>query len=73
MVITSPTHVALANILLARALAKEVEIGRAVPTTWYAAVAEVGHGVQDQEGRVMGRNIKGNAKDGLISQGGRRD
>jgi flagellar biosynthesis protein FlhB len=29
------------NIQLARALAKEVEIGRAVPTKWYHAVAEV--------------------------------
>ena len=29
------------NIPLARALAKEVEIGKAVPTKWYKAVAEV--------------------------------
>ncbi|MBA3846317.1 MAG: flagellar biosynthesis protein FlhB [Planctomycetes bacterium] len=29
------------NIPLARALAKEVEIGRAIPVKWYAAVAEV--------------------------------
>ena len=29
------------NIQLARALAKEVEIGRAVPTKWYQAVAGV--------------------------------
>jgi flagellar biosynthetic protein FlhB len=29
------------NVPLARALAKEVEIGRAVPTKWYQAVAEV--------------------------------
>ena len=29
------------NVPLARALAKEVEIGKPVPTKWYAAVAEV--------------------------------
>ncbi len=29
------------NISLARALAKEVEIGKAIPTKWYQAVAEV--------------------------------
>ena len=29
------------NVDLARALAKEVEIGRAIPTKWYQAVAEV--------------------------------
>ena len=29
------------NVPLARALAKEVEIGRAIPTKWYQAVAEV--------------------------------
>jgi flagellar biosynthetic protein FlhB len=29
------------NVSLARALAKEVEIGRPVPTKWYQAVAEV--------------------------------
>jgi flagellar biosynthetic protein FlhB len=28
------------SIQLARALAKEAEIGRAVPTKWYTAVAE---------------------------------
>lgn len=29
------------NIPLARALAKEVEIGRAIPIKWYQAVTEV--------------------------------
>ena len=29
------------NITLARALAKEVDIGKAIPTKWYMAVAEV--------------------------------
>jgi flagellar biosynthetic protein FlhB len=29
------------NIALARALAKEVDIGKPVPTKWYQAVAEV--------------------------------
>ncbi len=29
------------NIQLARALAKEVDIGKAIPTKWYVAVAEV--------------------------------
>jgi flagellar biosynthetic protein FlhB len=29
------------NVDLARALAKEVEIGRAIPTKWYQAVAEI--------------------------------
>lgn len=29
------------NVSLARALAKDVEIGKPVPTKWYAAVAEV--------------------------------
>ena len=29
------------NVPLARALAKEVEIGKPVPTKWYTAVAEV--------------------------------
>ena len=29
------------NIALARALAKEVDIGKAIPTKWYVAVAEV--------------------------------
>jgi flagellar biosynthetic protein FliR/FlhB len=29
------------NVALAWALAKEVEIGRPVPTKWYQAVAEV--------------------------------
>lgn len=29
------------NVPLARALAKEVEIGRPVPTKWYQGVAEV--------------------------------
>lgn len=29
------------NIALARALAKEVEIGKAIPTKWYQAVEEV--------------------------------
>ncbi len=29
------------NIALARALAKEVDIGKAMPTRWYMAVAEV--------------------------------
>ena len=37
------THniVMVENIALARALAKEVEIGKAIPTKWYQAVAEV--------------------------------
>ncbi|MCK6490406.1 MAG: EscU/YscU/HrcU family type III secretion system export apparatus switch protein [Planctomycetes bacterium] len=29
------------NVTLARALAKEVDIGKPVPTKWYQAVAEV--------------------------------
>src|SRR6202453_1453400 len=33
--------VQMENIALARALAKEVDIGKAIPTKWYIAVAEV--------------------------------